>query len=105
MNEFKKLHPTTDRQRYENMTAAEIDAELQRFGIDPGPTIEAVTKLVRAKLEERRDRGRLHEQKRRLDGWNRCVLHSAAGPPHAREHVHDWSCLFSPRPDGRRMHG
>ena len=37
--------------RYESMTSAELDAELSRYGIDPLPTIEAVTALVRQRLE------------------------------------------------------
>lgn len=38
--------------RYENMSADEINAELRTYGIDPQPTIKAVTTLVRKKLEE-----------------------------------------------------
>jgi len=49
---------------YQDMSAAEIDAELQHFGIDPRPTIEAVTKLVHDKLEELGVRGGLHQKKK-----------------------------------------
>lgn len=94
MIDLKKTTHTDARQRYEKMTAAEIDAELLHFGIDAGPTIEAVTKLVHAKLEERRARGRLHRQEIRLigTGARRCTLHSTAGPPHS--HVDGWSMFF-----------
>lgn len=37
---------------YESMSREDILAELQKKGIDPAPTIAAVTALVRAKLAE-----------------------------------------------------
>ena len=40
-----------DVSRYETMPAAEVQAELRSAGIDPAPTIAAVEKLVRARLE------------------------------------------------------
>lgn len=38
--------------RYESMSREEIDAELERCGIDPAPTVAAVNALVAAKLAE-----------------------------------------------------
>jgi hypothetical protein len=38
--------------RYETMPIEEVNAELARLGIDPQPTIDAVKKLVEAKLKE-----------------------------------------------------
>jgi hypothetical protein len=40
--------------KYQSMTGEEIDAELQRQGIDPQPTVTAVIGLVQAKLAELR---------------------------------------------------
>lgn len=47
---------------YEDMSAADIEAELASKGLDPRPTIEAVTRLVQGKLDEWR-RGGLHQEK------------------------------------------
>jgi hypothetical protein len=47
---------------YEDMSAADIAAELASKGLDPRPTIEAVTRLVHGKLDEWR-RGGLHAEK------------------------------------------
>jgi hypothetical protein len=48
---------------YEHMSPEEVQRQLDRLGIDPKPTIEAVTRLVREKLEEWHSRGLLHPQK------------------------------------------
>ncbi|HWS73015.1 MAG TPA: hypothetical protein VN605_12925 [Thermoanaerobaculia bacterium] len=37
---------------YEHMSAEEVAAELQEHGIDPRPTIDAVTRLVRSSVAE-----------------------------------------------------
>jgi hypothetical protein len=42
---------------YESLTLEQIDAELRRCGIDPGPTIEAVTRLVQEAEGKWRGRG------------------------------------------------
>lgn len=49
-----RKHESLDDQiaRYQAMSAEEVDHELRKAGIDPAPTIEAVTKLLRAKLAE-----------------------------------------------------
>lgn len=47
---------------YEQMPPEEVQRQLHRLGIDPKPTIEAVTRLVRKKLEEWHSRGLLHPQ-------------------------------------------
>lgn len=47
---------------YEDMSAADIEAELRGAGVDPRPTIDAVTKLVNERLEEWRSRRGLHGQ-------------------------------------------
>jgi hypothetical protein len=38
--------------RYETMTDEEVNAELAKCGIDPGPTIQAVTALVESRVAE-----------------------------------------------------
>jgi hypothetical protein len=48
---------------YEAMSATDIEAELLLAGIDPRPTIDAVTELVNQRLEEWRLRGVLHGEK------------------------------------------
>lgn len=47
--------------RYVRMSDAEVDAELARYGINPQPTVDAVTALVKARLAER-DRRSLHQE-------------------------------------------
>jgi hypothetical protein len=67
--------------RYEQMSAAEVDAELSEHGIDPTSTIEAVTALVRAHLDpctrrslhrplmRSRGRGSAGSRDVRFDAW------------------------------------
>lgn len=49
-------------ERYERMSAEEIDAELRAHSIDPQPTVKAVLALVDAKLKELR-RGKRRQTK------------------------------------------
>lgn len=50
------------RRRYATMAPGAIDAELERFGIDPQPTIDAVTKLVHDALRDVHARRSLHTE-------------------------------------------
>ena len=44
--------------RYEQMSDAQVEKELAKFGIDPRPTIKAVTELVTNRVAEWRKRQR-----------------------------------------------
>ena len=46
----------------EGLSAAEIDAELESYGIDPEPAIRKVKAMVEDKLVEWRRRGILHRK-------------------------------------------
>lgn len=59
---------------YENLSQAEVDAELRRCAIDPSPTLDRVKMLVSMKREELRVRGLLHPERpltfpRRREAW------------------------------------
>jgi len=41
--------------RYENMPMSQVKRELREHGIDPAPTVAAVTRLIESSLTDRQD--------------------------------------------------
>jgi hypothetical protein len=76
-------------ERYERMSHEEVQKQLERLGIDPQPTIDAVTKLVREKIAEWENRGLLHPEKAPLTsvsasgaGGFRIAIESGSAAPY-----------------------
>jgi hypothetical protein len=83
-------------ERYERMSPEEVQRQLERLGIDPQPTIDAVTKLVREKLEEWEKWGLLHPEETPLTispasgarSFRIIVETNSAAPPHPPQTWH-----------------